>query len=384
MVAVFESFLDVFRKNSEIEHMFDLDLINETSQRAYMKRLAIDTVLNYVGRTISQSEFRFYDKGIPDKNEWYYKLNVKPNTDDSAANFWQKFIYKLIYDNEVLVIKTDTDDLLIADSYVRKPYALYEDLFTEVIVKDYEFQRPFRRSEVIFVEYNNQKLNKFMDGLFEDYGELLGRMIDSSLRNHQIRGKVIIDAKTNMDKTTGEKLQKFVNRLVKMFSTSAVAIFPQTKGFDYDEISAGERTDSQTFNDITKLKNELISEVAKAVGVPPKLVHGDVADLSESRTAYIEFCIKPLLEKIENELNAQLFDKSDFLEGSHVDVVGIDRPNIFELATAVDKLIGSGPFSPNEMRKELGYEPIDDPSMDKHYVTKNFSSTDELEGGDSG
>lgn len=383
-MATFQSFLDVFKKNSELESLFDLDLINEASERAYMKRLAIDTVLNYVGRTVSQSEFRFYNKEIPDKNEWYYKLNVKPNTDDSAANFWQKFIYKLMYDNEVLVIKTDTDDLLIADSYIRKSYALYEDLFTEVIVKDYEFQRPFRRSEVIFVEHNNQKLNKFMDGLFEDYGELLGRMIDSSLRNHQIRGKVNIDTKTNMDKNTADKLQKFVNRLVKMFSTSAVAIFPQTKGFDYDEISAGERTDSQTFNDITKLKNELISEVAKAVGVPPKLVHGDVADLKESRTAYIEFCIKPLLEKIENELNAQLFEKSDFLEGSHVDVVGIDRPNIFELATAVDKLIGSGPFSPNEMRKELGYEPIDDPSMNKHYVTKNFSSTDELEGGDSG
>ena len=384
MVAVFESFLDVFRKNSEIEYLFDLELINETSQRAYMKRLAIDTVLNFVGRTVSQSEFRFYDKETPVKNEWYYKLNVKPNTDDSAANFWQKFIYKLMYDNEVLVVKTDTDDLLIADSYVRKPYALYEDIFTEVTVKDYEFQRPYRRSEVIHVEYNNRKLNDFLDGLFEDYGELLGRMIDSSLRNHQIRGTVDIEQTASFDVKTTEKLQKFVNRLTKVFSTSSVAIVPQTKQFKYNEVSAGERTDSQTFNDITKLKNELISEVAKAVGVPPKLIHGDVADLEESRKAFVEFCIKPLLEKIENELNAQLFDQSDFLEGSHVDVVGIDRPNIFELADAVDKLIGSGPFSPNEMRKELGREPIDDPAMDKHYVTKNYSSTDELEGGDSG
>lgn len=383
-MSKFQSFLDIFKKNSELEYLFDLELANETSQRAYLKRMAIDTVLNYVGRTVSQSEFRFYKDGSPEKNEWYYKLNVRPNTDNSAAEFWQKFVYKLMYDNEVLVIKTDTDDFLIADSFNRKEYALYEDIFTEVKVKDYEFERPFRMSEVIHIEYNNKKLNDFLDGLYADYGELMGRMVDSSLRNHQIRGTVDIDQVGNFDEKTSQKLQKFVNRITKVFANSAIAIVPQTKQFKYNEISKGERTDSQTFTDITKLKNELVSEVAKAVGVPPKLVHGDVVDLTESRKAFIEFCIKPLIEKIENELNAKLFEPKEYLAGSRIDVVGIDRPNIFDLSSALADLIGSGPFSPNEIRVEMGYEPIDDPAMDKHYITKNFASTDELEGGDSG
>lgn len=377
--------MDVFKRNSELEYLFDLELVNETSQRAYLKRMAIDIVLNYVGRTVSQSEFRFYEDNSPVKDDWYYKLNVRPNTDMSAATFWQKFVYKLMYDNEVLVIKTDTDDLLIADSFNRKEYALYEDIFTEVKVKDYEFVRPFRMSEVIHVEYNNKKLNDFLDGLYADYGELLGRMIDSTLRNHQIRGTVDIEQVTKFDEDTTKKLQKFVNRITKVFSESSVAIFPQTKQFKYNEIQTNTKTDSQTFNDITKLKNEMVGEVAKAVGVPPKLVHGDVADLKESKGAYIEFCIKPLLEKINNELNAKLFDPREFLKGSYIDVVGIDRPDVFDLANSIDKLIGSGVFSQNDVRRKLGEEPIDDPVMDLYHITKNFQEVHkELEGGDSG
>lgn len=40
-------------------------------------------------------------------NDTYYKLNVKPNTDMSSDTFWQRVIYKLIYDNEVLIIVSD-------------------------------------------------------------------------------------------------------------------------------------------------------------------------------------------------------------------------------------------------------------------------------------
>ena len=32
-------------------------------------------------------------------------------------------------------------------------------------------------SEVIYLQYNNEKLDKFTDGLFNDYGELFGRIL---------------------------------------------------------------------------------------------------------------------------------------------------------------------------------------------------------------
>ena len=87
-MTVFQSFFDIFKKNSELEWMYDMDFVSDTSSRAYLKKMAIDSCLNFVGRTISQSEFRYKEKDKGIKNDWYYKLNVRPNTDDSASTFW--------------------------------------------------------------------------------------------------------------------------------------------------------------------------------------------------------------------------------------------------------------------------------------------------------
>ena len=54
-----------------------------------------------------------------------------------------KVIYKLIYNNEVLIVVNDTKDLLIADSFERVEYALYPDIFKGVTIGEYEFERSF-------------------------------------------------------------------------------------------------------------------------------------------------------------------------------------------------------------------------------------------------
>ena len=69
-----------------------------------------------------------------------------------------KVIRKLIYDNEVLIVVTDSKDLIIADDFVREEYALYDDIFDHIVVGEFEFERSFRMSEVIYLEYNNGPL----------------------------------------------------------------------------------------------------------------------------------------------------------------------------------------------------------------------------------
>jgi len=382
-VTVFQSFLDIFKKNSELESLYDLDLIEETSHRAYLKRMALDVVLNYVARSISQSEFRVYKDNELNKKDWYYKLNVRPNKNMSASDFWHQFIYKLINDNEALIVMNDDNELLIADDFEKTEYAVYEDRFRSVTVKNYTFKKSFPMNGVIYLQYNNDKMDRFINGLFSDYGELFGRMVDFSLRNNQIRSTVDIEGVSNTTSgETRERLQKFVNKLYKQFSESSVAIVPQTKGLQYNEVASG--SGSQSYGEISSLKNEFVTDVAKAVGVPPALVHGEMADLEANEKAYIKYCIKPLLKQMEKELNAKLFNQREYLNGDHVDVVGIDKPDIFELAESIDKLIGSGTFNRNELRKKLGEEPIDQAELDEFVLTKNYETAGQnnLEGGD--
>ena len=368
----------VLRRNSELESMFDLDLVYETTHRSYLKKIALETCINFIGRTISQSDFRFMKNKKRELNDWHYLLNVRPNTDQSASDFWQKFIYRLIDENEVLVVLSDTNDLLIADDFTREEYAVFPDTFKNVVIKDYEFRRTFRMDEVIYLSYNNEKLSKFMDGMFQDFGDLFSRMIETSMRANQIRGTVAMEATQSLSKENTEKLQKFIDKLFKAFKNNSVAIVPKLKGFDYDEVAKGD-TNGRSIEELTKLKRSLIDDVADILGIPNALIHGDMSEFDTAIKAYIKFCIGPLVKKIEDELNAKLLTKQEFLNGAKIEVKGIAEKNPLEVADAVDKLIGSGAFNRNEVREMVGEERVDHPALEEYVLTKNYES---VEGGE--
>ncbi|EJW14227.1 phage portal protein [Paenibacillus alvei] len=367
-------FLDsVFKRNSELESLFDLDLFYDTSTRSYLKKLALETCINFIGRTISVSEFRIIEDKKRIRDDWDYLLNVRPNTDQSAADFWQQFIYRLIYDNEVLVVLSDTNDLLIADSFEREEYAVYPDIFRNVTVKDYTFKRIFHMNEVIYMTYNNEKLSLFMDGIFEDYSDLFTRMIETQKLSNQIRGTVSIDSMQSLDDEQKTKLQKFIDRLFKSFKKNVIALVPKLKGFDYNEVNDGSNN-GKSVEELGKLKRDLTDDVANILGIPNSLIHGDMSEYETAIKAYIKFCIRPLIKKIKDELNAKIIEKADYVKGKRIEVYGVAEMDPLEVANAVDKLRASGTYNGNEIRKKLGDEAVDNPILEEYVLTKNYES----------
>lgn len=373
---------NVFKRNSELEWMFDLEFTYDVSEKAYIKKIALETCINFIARSISQSDFRIVEGTQRIKDDWHYLLNVRPNTDQSAADFWQSFVHKLIYDNEVLVVLTDDNDLLIADSFYRKEFAIYPDVFSDVTVKDFTFQRSFQMDEVIHISYNNEKLTDFMSEMFKDYADLFSRMLEVNKRNNQIRGTVDIDATQDLKSEQQNKLQKYIDKLYAAFKNNAVAIVPQLKGFKYSEVSNGS-VSAQSTEGLEKLQRATTDNVAKILGIPTALVHGEMADLDKSMQAYIKFCLGPLLKKIKDEMNAKLIDKDDFLKKERrIEIFGVTHKDVIGNAEAVDKLVASGAFTRNEVRELFGAERSDNKELDEFVITKNYQSASTVEGGE--
>lgn len=371
---------EVFKRNSEIQSIYDVEYHYESSQRVYLKELALETCINFIARTISDNDVRFSKDNKRIKNDWDYLLNVRPNTDQSASDFWQSLIYKLINDNEVLVVNVN-DNLLIADSFYREEKALYPDIFSNVVYKNYTFSDKFNMDEVIYLNYNNTKLTKYMDGLFTDYADVFTNVIDATKRAYQIRGIVDVESAQSFNDEKNNHIKGYFEKLFDSFSTNSVAIVPQYKGTKYNEISDG-TTSNLSIDESSKIKRTLTNDVAKILGIPSALVHGEMADLDKSMKAYIKFCINPLLKKIEDELNAKLFEKADIQSGYKVEVRGIQVSSVIENAEAVDKLLASGSFSRNQVREMFGYERVDDPELDKYILTKNYQTVDASKGGE--
>ena len=65
---------------------------------------------------------------------------------------------------------------------LQRRVCLYDDIFKDVTVKDYTYQRTFTMQEVIYLKYNNNKVTHFVESLFEDYGKIFGRMIGATIK----------------------------------------------------------------------------------------------------------------------------------------------------------------------------------------------------------
>lgn len=372
----------IFRRNSEPESLFDFDIFDvKTAKRIHMKQLAIGTCISFLGRTISQSEFRVKNNNEFLKDELYYKFNIRPSKNVTASSFWESVIYKLIYDNECLIIKTDDDDLLVADNFLHNSYAVLEDSFTNVEVKDYEFRRTFKQNEVLHLKYANEKLAPLIDSLFSDYGELFGRVLNSQKRKNQVRGTVDMDLLGAKTKEAREELQTFIDRMYESISEKDVAIVPQQKGIKYEEHFSGSSQGQQSVDEINKVTNGFLDQVAMAIGIPIGLIHGEMSGIEDQTKNYLNFTVSPLLKKISDEVNAKFIDKEDFLNGKRIDIRKVSYQSIFDLATAIDKLVSSSAFTPNELRDEAAYERSDNPMLDKHYMTKNYAEN--IEGGEN-
>lgn len=383
------SLFDIFKQSIKNENPSDWipDLVfgDETSSRSYLKIMAKNTVLDFVARTMSTLEVKFKNKNST--ADWEYILNVRPNSDMSAATFWEKFFYRLLDDNEVLVIFTEDNQLLIADDYTRNEYAIYDDVFQNVMVKDYIFQKTFAMSDVIYIEYNNDTLDRFTKGLFDDYSELFGRIIEIAMRNNQIRGSVSIESTGNINeekgkdgKTRSQRLQEYIDKVYNAFKTKSVAIVAKIKGFEYEEYTNKQGVSNQSLDELNKMKSSLIDDIANAIGVPTALIYGEKAELDSNIKAFRKLCIAPLVKKLQDELTAKIISRQEYGEGERIKVSKVLPISILENATQIDKVVSSGTFLRDEVREEADYEALPNGEGQQLIMTKNYQKV--LKGGE--
>ncbi|HDJ6913288.1 TPA: phage portal protein [Staphylococcus aureus] len=371
---------DLFKSNRKTAEQLGLSIVS-ASKKTHIKRLAINSCIELIAKTVSQVEFKIKDNNKYTKDSMYYKLNVKPNINESATQFWQKAIYKLLYDNELLIIQNDSEDLLVADSYHVTEYAHVPNIYSQVRIGDFEYTRTFNSNDVIHIKYNNENSESILNELYGDYGDLFARFIEFQMRKSQVRSIVKIDSKWGNDKERRAKVNKFIQDIYQNFKDKSFAIVPEQEGIQYKEQTLSQAANS--VDDVDKVGKQFLNNCAIKFGIPVQLLTGDIAEVDQNMKRFIKMTIKPLLQLIVTELNAKLFDEKQYLNDSKIiaNTLPITFDSIFDMANQIDKLVASSVFVGNEIRCELGYEESKDELMNEHLVTKNYQTLKQLREG---
>lgn len=364
--------MGLFGRKVDPTYALDVDFdFQDTSARAYLKRVALDAGVNFIARRFAQSKFK-HKKGDKYVNDDALKLlNKRPNRNETATQFWEHVIYKLIYEGECLIVINDSKEMLIAESFVHTKYANYDDTFSGVYVRGFRFERTFSMSDVIYLNYQNERLESYTDSLFCDYGKMLGRMVDIQMRNNQIRGILKADLQQGTQEKKQEQLNNFLGKIFNAFKQKDVAVVPLTNGFDYEEIGGTKSNTQQQFEQIKALRKDALATVADILGIPEPLIVDTPADASKAEETFNNGTLAFFYQLVLDELNSKLSKSDDdiFL------ISGKNQKDIFSLAEPIDKLVSSGVMTRNEIRELLGLEKSQDSDLDRFYITKNYEQS---------
>lgn len=345
----------------------------------YVRELALQSVINLVAKAVAKCEFKTYLGGKEFHGEEYYLWNVNPNINQSSTVFLTKLVTKLYQTNECLVIESADRQLLVADSFQAKKNTLYGNTYHQVTVDDFTFNTTFRMQDVLFFQLNNSDVMKLVSGLHESYGKLAEYSQKAYQKARGQKGVLEISAEARGKPEFEKTLSQLMNERFKTYFEADNAVLPLTSGYKFNE-SDKKTYSNETTRDIRAQIDDVFVFTARAAGVAPALVLGDTADLSKAVDNLLTFCVDPVCDMIQEEINRKRYGSKSFLSGTRlqIDTKAMKHVDLLSVATAVDKLIASGAFCINDIRKLVGEEPIDEPWAWQHWMTKNYSPAEDV------
>lgn len=356
------------------------------------KEYALQAAINKIANALSMCEFQTFEKGKESKRDLWYQLNVEPNVNQNAADFWQKVVMEMVTNRDGALILQVDGQLIVADSYNMTEYAVKPNYYTNVKAGTMHFtETGFAEKNVLRLKLNNAKVKQIIDDVYSEYGKL----ISSSIRNYNRSNakKIWVKIGTtfqqfetekilNEDGTTTTKFDTilddlFKNRLKSYFEDGDSAT-PIEEGLEIVESQADGGVPSsqkKDTRDISNLFDDTMNLVADALGIPRGLLKGDVADIEAQTDNFITFCINPLVNTIEDEGNRKLYGKNRMAQGSKLKVMTdtIKTYDATKLAAASEALFRIRAINANDVRRWLRKERINEPWADEYAMTKNYT-----------
>lgn len=343
------------------------------------RQLAFELCVQRVAHSIGKCKFRIYKASKSETNALEYLLNVKPNPNQTATEFWDQVIHKLYYDGEVLVVPTQTGAFYIADSFTRDTSKVMSpQVFSDIAIGTLILKKKYKMNEVLYLRLNNENLSRYLDDTLSLCIQLIASASNSYRRANGTKAKIVLERPLENKDDKDENVRENLEKAIRKFLKEPDSLWLETKGMKLEQLDVpGTAKDTR---DIKALLDDVMEITCKAFLMPTNIMTGEVTDTSKAVDDFLTFCLDGIAKLIQDGINALYVPMNEWGKGKHikVDTKTIKHIDVLDMATSVDKLLSSGVLSINNILELLGYEPISEEWADEHFMTKNYSSIDEL------
>lgn len=348
------------------------------AQEFQLRDLSFWICANMIANAVGRCEFRTFRDGKEIREREHYLWNVEPNVNQNSTAFLHKLVAKLLVDGEALVISTRQregyDALVVADSWLPNgDYPSRQNEYINVQVGDVSYEKTFREQEVLHLKLNHINVKPVLDGLYGAYWRLISAAMKRYEWDKGQHWKVHVGQLASGAEDFTENFSRMIEQQVKTFLDSSGAILPEFDGYAYT--NEGGKSGVE-LADIQAQMKDVLGFTAKALQIPAVLVDGSIQGTEDAQGRFLTGCIDPICDQLQEEINRKRYGYDRMRAGDYlrVDTSSIRHFDIFANAANVEKLVGSGAFTINDVLRSAGLPTIPEPWADEHYMTKNIAA----------
>ena len=354
----------------------------EAAQDLQIRELCFWTCVNMVANAMGRCEFRTFRGGNEIREKEYYLWNVSPNVNQNSTVFMHKLISKLYLDNEALIVNTlprdGMDALVVADSWDNQnELPSRQNEYRGVTVGNYQFQYPMYESQVLHLRLNHKDIRPVINGLYQSYYKLVYAAMRAYTWSNGQHWKVHVNQIAQGKEGWAQSFQEMIKSQLKPFFESDGAVLPEFDGYTYEKV--GENSSSGNTRDIRSLVDDIFDFTARGLLMPPVLINGSVEGTADANARFLTNCIDPICDQLQEEITRKRYGYDAWARGDYIkiDSSAILHFDIFENAANVEKLVGSGAYTINDVRRAANQAPINEDWANQHYMTLNIAAMSE-------
>ena len=350
------------------------------AQEFQLRDMSFWICANMIANAVGRCEFRTFRGGKEIREREHYLWNVEPNVNQNSTAFLHKLVAKLLTDGECLIISTRQregyDALVVADAWLQNgDYPSRQNEYINVQVGDVSYEKTFREREVLHLKLNHINVKPVLDGLYGAYWRLISAAMKRYEWDKGQHWKVHVGQLASGSEDFTENFSRMIEQQVKTFLDSNGAILPEFDGYTYT--NEGGKSGVE-LADIQAQMKDVLGFTAKAMQIPAVLVDGSIQGTEDAQGRFLTGCIDPICDQLQEEINRKRYGYDRMRAGDYlrVDTSSIRHFDMFANAANVEKLVGSGAFTINDVLRSAGLPTIPEPWADEHYMTKNIAALD--------
>ena len=367
-------------KKGELQSLSDL--ISVEVKKMKITKMAVEKAIGMVAHAIAKSEFIVQGKNERLRNELYWSLNVKPNPNETATEFWIEVIQRLLKNSECLICIIEKK-FYIADSFQVNNSVMLNQIYSNITItangESLQLNNTYTSDEVIHLKAKNKKIRAYMETVMKMHDDVVSAM-EAAIKISKtpkfilkIAGAMPVIRTLRADGTEQTlTVDEFKKNIKNLLESENIEILQASNGLEISQLKIDTAVTSE---DVVKISKEIFEECAFAFDIPKTVFMGEITEKADSTNEFITYAVGWVAEILNDAMNATLVGKESFLSGEYIwiDLSGFKHRDLVESANYLDKLRSIG-FSLDEIRQAIGWEPLNTPFSQERVITKNYTN----------